>query len=423
MHVQLVGCSHHDTPLAIRERLAFSPAQLRQSLQRLQQRFPRLEVVLLSTCNRVELYTATERDETPPHNEIAEALAAEQQIDPVEVVQHLYGLHGREAIRHLFLVASSLDSMVVGEAQISAQVKQAYQMATQLNATGPVTHAIFQRAAKVARRVATETAIHARRVSIPSVAIADFAQHVFERFDDKLTLVIGAGAMAEETLRYLRDLGVVDITIVNRTLQAAEELAQRHAGRVRPWDELLTALEVADLVISTTGASRPIVTAEDFGRVCGRRRGRSILILDLAVPRDFDARIGSFPDVFLYSVDDLRAVCDRNRGARERELPKAIKIVDSETDCFMADLYYSAAKPVVTRLRESYEKPKEMELQRLLHKLPHLNDGVQLEIRQSFDRLTNKLMHRPLTSLRAESRNGVPRGLLDAVAQLFHFNV
>ena len=423
MHVQLVGCSHHHTPVAIRERLAISPARLRQSLQRLQQRFPRLEVVLLSTCNRVELYTATERGAAPPHDEIAEALATEQQIDPVEVVQHLYGLHGREAIRHLFLVACSLDSMVVGEAQISAQVKQAYQMATQLHATGPVTHAIFQRAAKVARRVASETAIHARRVSIPSVAIADFAQHVFERFDDKLTLVIGAGAMAEETLRYLRNLGVDDITIINRTLQTAEELAQRHAGRVRPWEELLAALEEADLVISTTGASRQIVTAEDFRRVYRRRRGRSVLILDLAVPRDFDARIGDFPDVFLYSVDDLRAVSELNRDARERELPKAIKIVDLETDRFMADLYYSAAMPVVTRLKEAYETPKEIELQRLLQRLPQLDESRQLEIRRSFDRLTNKLMHQPLTSLRAESRNGVPLGLMDAVAQLFHLQV
>jgi glutamyl-tRNA reductase len=421
MHVQLLGCSHHDTPVAIRERLAFGPEQIRQSLQRLRQRFPRLEVVLLSTCNRVELYTATQRDAAPAPDEIADALAAEQQINPLDVVQHLYGLHGREAIRHLFLVASSLDSMVVGESQISSQVKQAYQTATQLNATGPVTHAIFQRASKVARRVAMETAIHKRRVSIPSVAIADFARQVFERFDDKLTLVIGAGEMAEETLQYLRDLGVTNITIINRTLQTAAALAQRHAGRVRPWGELLTALAVADLVISTTGASRPIVTAEDFARVHGPRRGRPVLILDLAVPRDFDVRIGSFPDVFLYSVDDLRAVCERNRDARESELPKALKIVDSETERFMVDLYYSAAKPIVTLLKEAYEKPKEIELQRLLHKLPHLNEGMQLEIRRSFDRLTNKLMHRPLTSLRAESRDGVPFGLMEAVAQLFRF--
>ena len=226
MHVQLLGCSHHNAPVAIRERFSFGPEQIRHSVHGLRKRFPQLEIVLLSTCNRVELYTATQRDEAPPCAEIAEALAAEQQVNPQDVMEHLYGLHGRDAIRHLFLVASSLDSMVVGEAQISAQVKHAYQTATEQEATGPVTHAVFQRASKVARRVATETAIHKRRVSIPSVAIADFARQVFERFDDKVTLVIGAGEMAEETLRYLQDFGATDITIINRTLQTAVSLAQ-----------------------------------------------------------------------------------------------------------------------------------------------------------------------------------------------------
>ena len=378
MHVQLLGCSHHHAPVAIRERFSFGPERVRQSLHRLRQRFPQLEVVLLSTCNRVELYTATQRNDAPPCAELAEALAAEQQVDPRDVTEHLYDLHGRDAIRHLFLVASSLDSMVVGETQISAQVKGAYQTATEQEATGPVTHAVFQRATKVARRVATETAIHKRRVSIPSVAIADFAQQVFERFDDKITLVIGAGEMAEESLAYLRDLGVTDITIVNRTLPTAVALAQRHAGRVRPWDELLTALTAADLVISTTGASRPIVTVEDFVQVHGTRAGRPVLILDLAVPRDFEPTIGRFSDVFLYSVDDLRAVCERNAAERQRELPKAIRIVDAETDRFMVEVNFSAAKPIVAQLIEAYSRSKEGELQRLLKKLSHLDEGMQL---------------------------------------------
>ncbi|MHB0959407.1 MAG: glutamyl-tRNA reductase [Pirellulaceae bacterium] len=421
MQVQLVGCSHHRAPLAIRERFSWGPEQIRYSLGRLRKRFPQLEVVLLSTCNRVELYTATERDDVPPAAEIAAALAAEQQADPQEVMAHLYGLHGRDAIRHLFLVASSLDSMVLGETQISAQVKHAYQTATEQEATGPVTHAVFQRAAQVARRVATETAIHKRRVSIPSVAIADFARQVFERFDDKRTLVIGAGEMAEETLRYLCDFGVTDITIVNRTCQTARSLAERHGGRARPWEDLLRALAAADLVVSTTGAGHPIVTAEDFAPVHALRAGRPVLILDLAVPRDFDVLIGRFSEVFLYSVDDLRAVCRQNAVERERELPKAIRIIDAETDRFMVDIHFTAAKPIVSQLMDAYSRSKESELQRLFKKLSHLDEGMQVEIRRSFDRLTNKMMHRPLASLRAGSRDGVPVGLLEAVTQLFRF--
>src|SRR5206468_3563921 len=193
----------------------------------------------------------------------------------------------------------------VGEAQILGQVKQAYELATSASATGPLTNAAFQAALRVAKRVATETAIQQKRVSIPSVAVADFAREVFERFDDKHVLVIGAGEMGEETLRYLIDEGARDITIINRSRPRAMELADKLGGRVSSWDKLAEHLIEADLVLSTTGASEPILTSATFRPIHEARAQRPLFILDLAVPRDFDAAIGDFTGVYLYCIDDL----------------------------------------------------------------------------------------------------------------------
>ena len=419
MKVQVVGCSHHDVPIAVRERLAFSPEQTCSALEQLQQQFPKVEAVLLSTCNRMELYTATENAAVPTRRQVAEFLARFHGLEPGEVLEHLTERADEEAIEHLFTVASSLDSMVLGEPQISSQVKQAYQAATQQNTAGPLLHAAFQAALKVARRVAGETQIHQRRVSIPSVAVADFAQQIFERFDDKKTLVIGAGEMAEETLQYLRDQGVRDVTVANRSARRAAELARRWRGRAVDWDRLLEALTAADLVISTTGADEPVVTLEAFGPVEAARYERPLFILDLAVPRDFEPAIGDRPDVYLYSIDDLRQACERNRQDRDKELPAATRIVEQETRRFMAVLRHRVTGPVIRQLKHCWQRPKEDELQRLFNKLPELDEQSRGEIRRSFDRLVNKLLHPPLESLRDESRHGIPHALLDALARLF----
>jgi glutamyl-tRNA reductase len=419
MNVQVLGCSHHNAPIAIREQLAFNPEQSRSALSALRDEFPKLEAVLLSTCNRVELYVATESGEPPNRRKIAGFLGRYHAIDPGLVFEHLYEHSGQEAVRHLFIVACSLDSMVVGEPQILSQVKRAYDLATQQESAGPLTHAVFQAALKVARRVASETLVHQRRVSIPSVAVGDFAQQIFECFDDKQTLLIGAGEMAEETLKYLQDRGARQITIVNRSPERAAELARRCGGRTLAWQQLPQALAAADLVISTTGARQPIVTREQFLRVEPLREQRPLFVLDLAVPRDFDPAIGDRPGVYLYALDDLQQVCQRNRRERDRELPAAMKIIDQETERFIGELHHRSVGPIVTRLRREWEAVKDGEIQRLFHKLPALDDRARSEIYGSFDRLVNKLLHPPLESLRAESRRGFPNLLLESMTKLF----
>jgi glutamyl-tRNA reductase len=254
MRLLLVGCNHHTAPVEVREKLAFTPAQALDALAQIRERFPRSEAVLLSTCNRVELYLAAEDGHgLPTHHDVVDFLAGYHGIDPGEIFDELFERSGEDAIRHLFTVAASLDSMVVGEPQILSQVKQAYELATSGNSAGGLTHSAFQAAIRVAKRVTTETAIHQKRVSIPSIAVCDFASSIFERFDDKQILVIGAGEMAEETLRYLLDSGASKIDIVNRSFQRAQELAGPWGGVAYEWARLPERLIVADLVVSTTG--------------------------------------------------------------------------------------------------------------------------------------------------------------------------
>lgn len=420
MKLQMIGCSHHHSSIAIRERLAFSPGQAGEALLKLRQQYPRTEAVLLSTCNRMEIYTAAEEAQWgPSHEDVAKFVADFHQLPMYEIFDDLFERTGEDAVRHLFTVAASLDSMVVGEPQILAQVKQAYELAKGHQSTGPLTHSIFQSAVRVAKRVATETTLHQRRVSIPSVAVGDFASQIFERFDDKKILVIGAGEMGEETLRYLQNEGAHHVTVVNRSLQRAEQLAQRWQGRPVPWDQLSEQLIAADLVISTTGASEPIVTLDLFKQIEAARYQRPLFILDLALPRDFDPAIGDRLGVYLYTIDDLQAACQKNRRDRDQELPSALHIIERETSRFMTDLHHRATAPIIRRLKEGWQQPKDDELRRLFNKLPELDDKARDEIGQSFERLVNKLLHPPLESLRSEAENGPPHGLLEALKRLF----
>lgn len=421
MKLQVVGCSHHASSVAIRERLAFTPSEAREALARWRGHFPGTEAVLLSTCNRVEVYTASDGEINPlSHESVVEFLADCHGIAAHEVFDALFERTGEDAVRHLFTVAASLDSMVIGEPQILAQVKQAYELANEAQSTGQLTNTIFQNAVRVAKRVSTETAINQRRVSIPSVAVGDFARAIFETFEDKQVLVVGAGEMGEETLVYLRDEGAKDITVINRSRERAEPLAEQFGGKVEPWENLHAALIKADLVISTTSATEQIITAQTFKKqIEPHRYQRPLFVLDLAIPRDFDPAIGDFNGVYLYSIDDLSKACERNRKERDRELPAAFSIIEDETKRFIAELNHRAQGPIIKRLREQMHELKEEELRRLLNKLGTVDGRLQQEIEQSFDRLVNKLLHPPLESLRDEARHGTPHGLLDALKRLF----
>ncbi|MEZ6078588.1 MAG: glutamyl-tRNA reductase [Pirellulaceae bacterium] len=358
MHWSMVGWSHHHTPLDVREKLAFSTEQVVDALQKFCRQFPETEAVLLSTCNRVELYCASAKaDMLPDSAALGDFVTAYHSVQFDEVSQQLTATSGPDTLKHLFMVAASLDSMIVGEAQILSQVKSAYELACQGETASTLMHRAFQRATVVARRVANETEIHRRRISVPSVAVSEIAADFFEHFDDKRILLIGAGDMGMETLRYLVDAGAKSIRIVNRNQVRAAALAEQFNAEVKPWEQLDQCLAESDLVVSTTSATEPIMSLQRLKAIRNQRGSRAVLILDLAVPRDFETAIGELSDVYLYSVDDLQQVCDRNIKARQSEWPKAEQIVDAEIGKFLSEVSIAArgrrSRSCVSRPRRS----------------------------------------------------------------------
>jgi glutamyl-tRNA reductase len=423
MNWGMVGWSHHGTPIELRERLAFSDQQVQLALQQFQSRFPDVECVLLSTCNRVELYVASDQSLLPTHQQKIDFIASFHGLAPSQLEALAIRLNGSEVIRHLFKVAASLDSMIIGEAQILSQVRTAYELACQGQTVSTHMHRAFQRATAVARRIANETAIQRRRISVPSVAVSEIATEFFERFDDKQILLIGAGEMSLETLRYLKDAGARKMSIINRNFSKAEQLAEEYSLTAEPWELLDLYIADADLIVSTTSSPAPVVTLDRFRRIRDNS-SHAVLILDLAVPRDFEPSIADYPDTYLYSVDDLQQVCQRNIQARQAELPKALHLVEEETERFITESRHAISGSTIKKLREQAESIKRDELKRLLDKLKaaDLDPQVREEISYSFDRLVNKMLHPPLQSLRENADSSHHASLLDALRRLFQLN-
>lgn len=421
MNLSVIYCTHQTAQLSVRERLAFPNAEvLASGYQRLKTLGERLEAVILSTCNRVEIYVAQPPTGAVPNlDQLAQFLAETHQLPKEEFVGELRELTGRAAVKHLFDVVSSLDSMVLGEPQIVNQVKEAYRLAEANEACGPLTHALFQGAIRTSGRVRTETRLAEGRVSIASVAVGDFARSIFDHFGDKLVLVIGAGEMAEETLRYLKDEGVRDVVVVNRSPERAEKLAAEWGGVAAPWTELDHWLGRADVIISTTGAEKPIIDAQHFQRARREHRDRTTFILDLGAPRDFEPAVGKLENVFLYDIDSLQRTCEDNRRARVREIERASAIIDDETQKFLAEFYRKSSGDLVARLREGWHDLAQQELDRLFRKAPHFNDEDRESVKICVDRIVNKLLHPPLEALRDESKEGAPHGLISALKRLF----
>jgi glutamyl-tRNA reductase len=400
----------------VREKFAFPEAEARSLLNAFNLRFPESEAVLLSTCNRTEFYVAgKESNCLPTRPEMVELLAEHRELSPFDIEPDLFLYRDRAAIRHLFSVAASLDSMILGETQILSQVKKAYQLATETNPAGSLMHQVFQTAIRVARRISNETHLHQARLNVPSVAIGVFAKQIFERLDNKQILIIGAGKMAEETLRYIVSEGGREITIVNRTEARASWLADQFNGRAASWNQLDQLLIGADFIISATGSTQAVVTRSMFDRIERARQQKPLLILDLAVPRDIDPEIGDRLNVYLYSLDDLQLECERNRQARQSQFQRADKILDEETDRFFSELNQRSNNGTISQLKQQADEVKLAELKRLFNKV-HFDHRQQAEVEQAFSRLVNKILHPPLKSIRDE---GAHHGLVDALKRLF----
>jgi glutamyl-tRNA reductase len=419
MNLLLVGCSHKTAPIELREKLAFDGPKLPVALHELEARYG-CEGVILSTCNRVELYLARADSGGPDAELIAEYLAEFHQQDLAAVRPKLYVQRGTDAVRHLFRVACSLDSLVVGETQIAAQVKRAYEAAQAVGTAGPVLHVLFQQAHAVAKRVRTETGISRGHVSVSSVAV-DYARQVFDRFDDKTILVIGAGKMGGLTLRHLQSLEPRRILVTNRSPEKAAEVAAGCGGEALPWEGLDDALVKADIVLSTTGAPEPIMTRGRFDEVLARRSGGTMVILDIAVPRDFDPRIHDGDRACLFNIDDLQRIRDQTLQARQKSVAPAETIVDREVARFINDWNRRRHGPIIAQLTQEFEARRKAIVAQLLARLNgRLSPEDRAYIEGAFKLLQNQFLHGPISALAEESQGDMNRHtLLEALRKLF----
>jgi glutamyl-tRNA reductase len=406
----------------LRERLAFGDDKLGRALDELVVRYG-CEAVILSTCNRVELYLArTDAEAVIDAGLVAEFLAEFHHVPADALSAHLYEHRDGGTIRHLFRVAASLDSLIVGEGQIAGQVKRAYELAQAHSAAGPVLHALFQQAHLVAKRVRSETGIARGHVSVSSAAV-DYVRQVFDHFGDKTILVIGAGKMGELTLRHLRELRPQRIWVANRNHEKAAAVAAGCGGLALPWQQLDDALAGADIVLSTTGAPEPIVSLERYERIRVRRTGGPLVILDIAVPRDFDPRIHDGDRTCLFNIDDLKRIRDQTLLERLKHVAPAEAIVEGEQRRFLKEWARRRHGPVIARLTQDFEAKRQAIVQQLLSRLNgRLAADDHVYIEGAFRLLQNQFLHGPISALTEEPQEGGNHTLLEALRKLFRLH-
>ncbi len=425
MKLLALGVDHQRAPTRVREALAFEGARRDEGLDALAKAFPGGEFVVLSTCNRVEVYAAGSASSIPTTSSLIEFLADFHAQPAESFASHLVDHHDARAISHLFKVAASLESLVLGEGQILGQVRDAYKAATARKAVGPILHSVFPHALRVGKLVREQTGMDKGKLSIASVAV-DVAKDIFDTFADKTVLVIGAGKMGDLTLQHLATLRPGAILVTNRNPERAEAAALRWGGKAIPFEDLDRALIEADLVVSTTAADRPIVDLATYKTVQKARKNRLALILDIAIPRDFDSRIGDIDGVWLYNVDDLRAQADQNRQKRQKEVDPALAIIDRETEACLADLRHRTHAGLVLRQLGDYaDAVRFREQDALFARQPDLTQAQKDDIAHAFHRLQNQFLHHPRAAVRtaaAAEPTEHPHPLLHALKALFGLN-
>jgi glutamyl-tRNA reductase len=417
----VVGISHETAPIAVRERLAYAPEEAARALDLLRQEGDVEEAVLLSTCNRTEIYLYPVGDERPVRAvERAFALRAPEVGDALG--SYLFRVSGEEAVRHLFLVTSGLDSLVTGEAEIQGQVRDAYQRAASVSANpplvGPVMNRLFQTALAAGGRIRSETSVGEGSASVASVAV-ELAGKIFGSLQGKRILILGAGITGELIVEALAREGVESVMVANRTYDRAVSLARKHRGHAIRFDEIRAALPTVDIVLSSTAAPHPVLTRTILRESFTEPRRHPLLVIDVAIPRDVDPAVGDEPEVFLYNVDDLRKIVEEHVHLREGALPRAQGIVRSYSDEFSAWYASLQVVPVIQHMRGKAEALRQSEVQRLLDGMHHLTPEDRARIEEFSRRLQNKLLHEPTARLRRGMAQGSGSELVDAVRFLY----
>ena len=396
MQLSLVGLSHHTAPIEVRERLHFPEKDLPAALHALVERDAVEEAIILSTCNRVEIL-ARLADDADARSLLGDFLSRQRRVPRDLLDKHLYHHSQREAVRHIFRVAASLDSMIVGEPQVLGQVKAAYATGRAVGTVGGILDAVLAHAFATAKKVRTETGVAASAVSV-SYAAVELARKIFGSLEGKTVFLIGAGKMSELAARHLRRSGARAIFVANRTLARAEELAKELGGETVRFDELLSFISRADIVISSTGAPVYIIKKEHGARFLAERRNRPMFFIDIAVPRDIDPALNKLNNIFLYDIDDLQQVVEANLRQRRREALRAEEIVEREVDRLLGRLKRLEVAPTIAALQKHLHGLRQQELERA--RLRDLSPEQRTAVEEMTRRLINKILHGPIAELK-----------------------
>ena len=391
MKIVVLGLNHKSAPIEIREKLAFDTTQTIKALRELKNRFREAEFVLLSTCNRVELYCASKLSAEITAEDLSKFLSEFHNIPLESFQESLYSHENEDSVRHLFTVASSLDSMVVGEAQIIGQVKENYQLACAAKSTGKILNRLFHCAFTTSKKIYTTTSISCGRVSVAGVAV-ELAMQLFADISSAKVVVIGAGEMGELLVQHLLHVGCKNITIVNRSYERAQNMAERYDIAVQKWEEIENQLVDANIAIASAAVQDYLFRKAQFKKIMNTRRRRTLLVIDIAVPRNFEPSINKMDDVYLYSVDDLSKVVERNRKAREQDIARGVQIVQKNVTDFMDWLGAKDIGPLIGQMKEQFVRISQNELEQFF--VGTRQDASCKEILEIMvNRVVNKLLH------------------------------
>jgi len=421
MELALIGVSHKTAPVEVRERLAFSSDKIRAALATLLERTHAAEAMILSTCNRVEIVA-----QGPDAQLVQDFICEYHQIPAESISKHVYSYKNAEAIRHLFRVTASLDSMMLGEPQILGQVKEAYRLASEAGTIGSSLSPLLNRAFAVAKRVRSETGISQSAVSI-SYAAVELARKIFGDLAGKTVMIIGASKMGELAAKHLKRNGVGSVLVTNRTFERAVEIAKIFEGAAVPFEHFTDHMEHADIVISSTGAPHFIITKSLAEQVIRNRRNKPVFFIDIAVPRDVDPLVNDIDNAFVYDIDDLQQVIDANMRERMKEAGRAEEIVDREVQAFCTRMQSREVAPTIVLLRETVDRVRREEIERyrkLLRDMPAEQQQATLAaIDQVTQSLMNKILHHPITQMK--EMNSDPNGaeFVETVRKIFNIKL
>jgi len=418
MQIIVVGLSHKTAPVEVREKLAVPDSRLDEALARLRTYAGIKEGFLLSTCNRVEVYAVVEQIEEG-HARVQEFFAdTHLSLSSEQLTPHLYGYTGERAIGHLFRVAASLDSMIVGEPQILGQLKDAFEVALNHKASGVVLNKLVRKSISVAKRVRTETKIAETAVSV-SYAAVELAKKIFSNLSEKTVLLVGAGEMAKLAAQHLVDQGVRKVSITTRDASSAVELARRFNATSIPFESFRHEMAEADIVLCSTGASHYLIGVEDVQQAVRRRMNRPIFLIDISVPRNIDPAVKDIDNAFLFDIDDLETRVEQNLEERRREAVKAERMVDEEVGQILQWLKSLEVTPTIVALRHRAEEIKQAEIDKALARLQNLSAQERSVVEGLASAIVNKLLHGSLVTLKAESASGGGAMFIEAARRFF----